>query len=243
MPNSVTSIIIIEPEAAKEKIHSMIHESLSEESDLINLIQRFYPDFDESLVGTTELDQWMFNNLGTSSLSIELDDNLKIETTSWFPDGFLIRLFFSCCDEYDDIKIVCKWKDDSERQCGVAVVSYGFYAEEDTILGSNDIDDVFYYITGEEVIYDVQSWLMMYADKYGDVTKWEVQVLDDDKIRKMFADTKSKLRNSEIEKIWSETYDYCMDAIYLEDYDYLDSRLVKLANKKYDKIEGVYPWK
>jgi hypothetical protein len=237
MPNQVISTVIIEPQGAKESIF----EKISQDESVHGVFKTFYPD---QIIPQSESDlsEWCFQNVGTTDLSLSLKDgDLKITTSGWLPDGFLVKLFFSVCDQFDDVKIQCKWHDDTETQIGVAVVYNGFYAEEDSMQGSSNLEDPFYVVTGSEIIFDIQSWLLLYADKYGDITKYEVQIMEDDKIRNMFSDTKSKLRRQQIELIWEETQEYCIDAIYLEDFDYV-TKLVKIANRKYESISGCYPF-
>lgn len=235
MPNFVQSQVTIEPQEAKDYIFSLLEETESG----VDLLKKFY-DVDQTQLDS---DDWWYNNVGTSTINLKKSDVLEIDTTGWFPDGFLLAMYFKFCNQFDNLKIHCKWKDDVSTQCGVAIIQYGFFAEEDSLLVSDSLEDDWYVATGEELIYDVQSWLLRYADQSGDVTKWEVQIMEDDQIRKMFAQTKDKIRNEGVMRMWEDLTEYCQDAIYTEDPEYVSSRLVKLANKNYSKIEGVYPFK
>ena len=67
----------------------------------------------------------MINRVFPSSkiiVSTTFNDNYRIQSIlkNMNPDGFLIKLYSLCVDEFDDVRLTCKWYDETETQCGVA---------------------------------------------------------------------------------------------------------------------------
>ena len=180
MANIIYNNITIESEEAMDKICNIFDEI---KGDTTSIVKAFYTEEDLRRPynnGETEypitdqgvLISWLYDNVGTKWITGGVDDCIKSETANYLPDGFLIKLYQICNEEFEDVRITCKWYDECETNIGTAFIKDGIYAEDEETLEDEDISDPAYEPTGEEDIDDVD--LEEFADE---IDSWIIDEL------------------------------------------------------------------
>lgn len=158
MANFIYSRVTIEPSEAMDKICDMIENMPQSEygKETTTVVKTFYTEeelkkpynngeTEYPITDTGVKHSWLYDNVGTKWITIGVDDDIKIESPSYIPDGFLIKLYSLCVNDFEDVRITCKWYDEGETECGTALIWNGIYAEdqyyieeeyEDTELGN-----------------------------------------------------------------------------------------------------------
>ena len=149
MANIIYNTIEIEPQEAMDKICDMFDTTNGETTSIVKTfyteedLKRPYNNGETEYPITDEgvLIAWLYDNVGTKWITGGVDDNIKLETANYLPDGFLIKLYQICTAEFDDVKVVCNWYDEYETNCGTAIVRDGVYTEDEEILAEDGLID------------------------------------------------------------------------------------------------------
>ena len=118
MANFIYSRVTIEPEEAMDKICDMI-ESMSradygKETKVI--VESFYTEEEiKSTYGNGQTEypitedgvnhSWLYDHVGSKWLTVGIDDDIRIESAGSTPDGFLIKLYNICSNEFENVVV------------------------------------------------------------------------------------------------------------------------------------------
>ena len=134
---------------------------------------------------------WLYDNVGTKWIILGVDDTIRIESPSYIPDGFLVKLYSLCVDEFEDVKLTCKWYDEFETNIGTAVIWNGVYTEDEETIESEGMFDPGYEVTGDEDIEDIKEWILGEITEDSYTKAEEVEAMDEERLRELFQDWKN----------------------------------------------------
>jgi len=255
MANFIYSRVTIEPEEAMDKICDMIEAMPSAEygKETIQVVKTFYTEEElnrpynngETQYPITDsgvMHGWLYDNVGTKWISVGIDDDIRIESPSYISDGFLIKLYSLCVDEFEDVKLTCKWYDEFETNIGTAVIWNGVYTEDEESMDSENICDPGYYATGEEDINEIKDWILSETTEDSFTKAEEIEKMNEEELRDIFEQWKNELKWDYISERQESMYYSCEEAIETEDFQFPISKVKKIANKKFSMIENCYPF-
>ena len=251
MANIIYNNITIEPEEAMDKICNMFDTT---NGDTASIVKAFYTEEDLRKPynnGETEypitdqgvLISWLYDNVGTKWITGGVDDGIKLETANYLPDGFLIKLYQICNEEFEDVRIICKWYDECETIIGTAFIKDGVYTEDEETLEDENISDPAYEPTGEEDIDEVKDWILGEITEESYTKAEEVEEMDEERLRELFEDWKRQGKWDQISDRQESMYYSCEEAIDTEDMEFPISKVKRIATKRFDMIENCYPFK
>ena len=254
MSNHIYSRVKIEPEEAMDKICNII-ESMTDVpygQETKAVVQAFYTEEEVKSPynkGETEYPitekgvnhGWLYDFVGTKWIEVGIDDDIRIETPYYIPDGFLIKLY-SLCSEFENVQIKCSWYDETETEVGCAFIKDGIYTEDQDNLESDEIEDSAYYVKGDEDIEDVKNWILSQITEDSYLSKEEIEEKDEDELRDIFEQWKNEGKWDDIMNKWENIYSSCEEAIDTEDFKFPISKVKKIANNKNEMIEKCYPF-
>jgi len=255
MANFIYSMVTIEPEGAMDKICKMIEDMPESEygKETKTLVETFYSE--EELKkpynnGETEYPiteegvkhGWLYDNVGTKWITVGVDDDIRIESPSYIPDGFLIKLYSLCINEFEGVSLTCKWYEEGTSSCGTSLIKNGIYTEDENYLDDEEIGDANYYVTGDEEIDDVKEWLLSQINEDSYFKPEEIESMDEDTLRSTFEEWKNESKWDTITDLQNDQFYSCEEAIDTEDFDFPISKVKKIANVKYDMITDCYPF-
>lgn len=256
MSNFIYSNVIIEPEGAMDKICEMIEKITPFEygKETKTIIQTFYSEEEIRKPyndGETEypisengvLFKWMYENVGTKWIDIRVDDVIRIESPYYIPDGFLIKLYSLCINEYENVSLTCKWYNENEIDCGTVLIKNGIYSEDEKSLSYEEISDPIYEVTGLEDIDEVRKWLLSQVDEESYTKPSTIEELDEENLRYLFEDWKNQSKWDSIVEEQENMLCSCEEAIDTEDFNFPISKIVKISKVKYEMISDCYPFK
>ena len=255
MANFIYSQVSIEPEGAMDKICNMFDNMPKAEygQETKVIVQTFYTEDELKKPynnGETEYPitdsgvkhGWLYDNVGTKWITGGVDGEIRLETPSYIPDGFLIKLYSLCASEFEDVRVTCKWYDEFETNCGTALVWDGIYTEHEETIESEGMFDPAYEVTGDEDIEDVKEWILGEINENSYIKSEEVEEMDEERLRELFQDWKQQGKWDYISERQESMYNSCEEAIDTEDFDFPISKVKKIANKKYEMIKNCYPF-
>jgi hypothetical protein len=263
MSNFIYSRVIIEPQEAMDKILTIVKElpsvpfgqetkraveSFYDSDDLKrNIDETEYSDnnYDNPIINDTVHHSWLKSHVGTSWINIyfnEDDNNIGIDSPSVIPTGFLIKIYSILIKEFDDVKIYCRWWDETETQCGVALIKDGIYTEDECFFDSEYIHDTSYSPSGFEDINQVINWIGFRLDDTKPFTFEELNHMLEDDVRDIFYDWKIEEKWSTFTNNWNMMISECEKAIDEKDFDPPLTKIKKIAHKKYHMIQDCYPF-
>lgn len=255
MANFIYSQVTIEPQEAMDKICDMI-ESMSPAEygkETTQVVKTFFTEEELNrpynggqteypITDTGVMHGWLYDNVGTKWITVGVDDNIRIESPSYIPDGFLIKLYSICVNEFDDVRLTCKWYDETETQCGTVVIWNGIYAEDEENLEDSDITDPAYEPSGDEDIDEVKEWVLDQITENSYTKAEEVEEMDEEDLRELFNDWKRQGKWDYITDRQESMYYSCEEAIETEDLEFPVSKVKRIANKKFSMIDNCYPF-
>ena len=255
MANFIYSRVTIEPSEAMDKICGMIENMPKSEygKETTTVVKTFYTE-DElkkpynngeteyPITDTGVNHDWLYDNVGTKWISVGVDDDIRIESPSYISDGFLIKLYSLCVNEFSDVKLVCKWYDETETQCGTALIWKGIYTEDEETLEGENISDPIYEVTGEENIDDIKEWILGEINEDSYTKPEEVEDMNEEELRYLFEEWKNQGKWDHITDRQESMYYSCEEAIETEDFNFPISRVRKVANVKYEMVTDCYPF-
>lgn len=256
MANFIYSRVTIEPLESMNKICSMIENMPKSEygKETTTVVKTFYSE--EELKkpynnGETEYPitdvgvkiGWLYDNVGTKWIELGIDDDIRIESPYYIPDGFLIKLYSLCIDEFSDVKIICKWYDEFETNCGTALIWNGIYTEDEETLKDENIGDPAYQVNGDENIDEIKKWVLSETTEDSYTKPEEIESMNEEELRYLFEDWKNQGKWNYITDRQESMYYSCEEAIETEDFNFPISRVRRIANVKYEMITDCYPFK
>jgi hypothetical protein len=148
MANTIFNIITIEPAEAMDKICDLLdsQEYLGYGKETMAIVKVIYneDDLKRNLRGDTYSNgttdtpitdegvdvRWCFDNIGVKWITGGVDDDIKIDSANYTPDGLLCK-FYAIALEVDSLKaeVHCKWYDEGETEFGTAYIKNGIYTE------------------------------------------------------------------------------------------------------------------
>jgi hypothetical protein len=140
------------------------------------------------------------------------------------------------------VKVVCNWYDEYETNCGTAIVRDGVYTEDEKILAEDSISDPAYSVSGEEDLEEVKEWILSEITEDSYTTKEEFLEKDEDDIRDIFDQWKNELKWDFIKDAWENMGHSCEEAIDTDDMEFPISKVKRIAKKKFEMIDNVYPF-
>jgi hypothetical protein len=235
MANFIYSKVTIEPEEAMGKVCDMIRKMPNVEfgKETKNVIDTFYPDYSEDTIDFN----WLQNNIGTNWINVFLeDDEINMNSPTIIPAGFLIKLYEICIKDFEDVSITCKWWDETETQCGLALVHSGFYTEDEAYLESESIYDPSYQPSGFEDINVVKDWIqtMLQIEDFNSMSE--------DDIRDLFENSKIDEKWDTISNNWSQMSQLCDESIKNPHEETPILKLKKIAKMSFEMIPNCYPF-
>ena len=229
MANIIYSRVTINPEEAFDYIYNIIENmpnvDYGQETKLI--VETFYTE-DELKApyneGQTEypitesgvMHGWLYDNVGSKWLMLGLEDDIRIESANYTPEGFLIKMYKMCTEKFEDVELKCQWWDENETHCGVAVIKNNIITQDENFLDSDGMFDPAYNIEGDEDIESVKEYLKE-SDSNGYL---DLDVMDEDEIRDVFSDWKNEEKWEAISDGWLNMYSSCEEAIDTEDFEF-----------------------
>jgi len=255
MANFIYSRVTIEPQEAMDKICDMIDNmpeaKYGEETKAV--VETFYTEEEINkpynngeteypITETGVMHGWLYDNVGTKWITVGVDDDIRIESPSYIPDGFLVKLFSICCEDFDNVTLECKWYDETETQCGFAMISDGIYAEDEEYLSDEDISDPAYEVTGDEEIDEVKEWLLSQVNEDSYMKPSEIEEMEEDDLRDLFQDWKSQGKWDYMSDAQDGMRDSCIEAIETQDFDFPVSKVKRVANRRFKMMENAYPF-
>jgi hypothetical protein len=255
MANHIYSRVTIEPEGAMDKICNMIENMPSatygQETKVV--VETFYTKDEISAPynkGETEypitekgvLHGWLYDNVGTKWIQVGIDDDIRIESPAYIPDGFLIKIYSLCCEEFENVSLTCKWWDETETQCGTAVIYDGVYTEDEETLETENLGDPGYYVSGDEELGEVKEWMLSQINENSYTKKEEVEAWSDDELRDTFEQWTNESKWEYISDKWENMRDSCLEAIQTEDFEFPITKVKRIATRHYKMIEKCYPF-
>jgi hypothetical protein len=253
MATTIYNSIKIEPAEAMDKICDMFDET---NGDTTSIVKKFYTEEDLKRPYGNDKNQteypitddgvlisWLYDNVGVKWITGGVDDNIKLETANYLPDGFLIKLYQICTEEFDDVKITCNWYDEYETNIGTAIVKDGVYTEDEEALADESIDDPSYSVTGEEDFDEIKEWVLNQITENSYTSREEMEEKDENVIRNIFEDWKNETKWEHITSAWENMGYSCEEAIDTDDMDFPISKVRRIAKKKFEIIENCYPFK
>lgn len=261
MANFIYSKLIIEPQEAMNKVCDIIHKIpqvpfghetkaivqtfYSQEEIKRNISETIYSDgsMDNPISENGVNHNWLRDNVGTNWITLEYDEGeILMNSPTNLPDGFLVKLYGICVEEFSNVSIYCKWWDETETQCGVALVKNGFYTEDEVYLDSEEIHHTSYYPSGFENLAIVLDWLKSNLNEESPLTIEELDEMGEDDIRELFSDRKLEEKWNTINNKWDDMYYSCEYAIENEYFEYENLKIKKIAKKRYEMITNCYPF-
>lgn len=256
MSNFIYSRVLIEPKEAMDKICNMIESMPPSEygKETKTVIQTFYTEEEinkpynngENEYPITEngvLYGWLYDNVGTKWISVGIDDDIRIESPSYIPDGFLIKLYSLCINDFENVSITCKWYNENEIECGTALIKNGIYTEDEENLTYEEIGDPAYELTGDELIEDVREWLLSQVNDKSYTKPSDIQKMSEEELRGVFEDWKNQGKWDYISEAQENMFYSCEEAIDTEDFNFPITKVKKIASVKYELIKDCYPFK
>lgn len=254
MANFIYSRVNIEPEEAMDKIYNMIESMPQSEygKETTDIVKTFYTEQELNKPynnGETEYPindngvniGWLYDNVGTKWISLGLEDDIRIESPSYIPDGFLIKLYSICIEEFNDVKLTCEWYDETETNCGTAVIWNGIYTEDEETILDEDIYDAGYQPTGDEDIDEVREWILSEINEDTYLTEDELNSMDAEEVRELFEDWKNQSKWDYINDAQNKMLGFCEKAIESLNFDYPIRKVQKIADGN-KIIENCYPF-
>lgn len=174
-----------------------------------------YPITDEGVNNN-----WLYENVGSKWIFVNIDGDIKIESPNWVPEGFLIKLYNLCKDEFEDVMITCKWFDESETACGTVVVHQDIYAEDSIDFEYEFIGDPSYSVTGDEELGEVKDWVLEQIGEDSPTTPADVESWDEDELRATFEQWVFDVKWDTISSNWDHMFESCLEAIETEDFEF-----------------------
>ena len=255
MANFIYSRVTIEPQEAMDKICDMIESMPSAEygKETLQVVKTFYTEEELNKPynnGETEypitdsgvMHGWLYDNVGTKWITVGIDDDIRIESPSYIPDGFLIKLY-SLCQDFPNVELTCKWWDETETQCGVARIYNGVYSEDENSLEDECIGDPAYYVNGDEDIEEVKEYLLSQCSEDSYTKKEDVESWDEEEMRETFEQWHNEGKWDYISDQWINMIDSCNEAIDTEDFEFPITKVVRIANLHHKMIDNCYPFK
>ena len=250
MANIIYNTIEIEPQEAMDKICDMFDTTNGETTSIVKTfyteedLKRPYNNGETEYPITDEgvLIAWLYDNVGTKWITGGVDDNIKLETANYLPDGFLIKLYQICNAEFEDVKITCNWYDEYETNIGTAIVRDGVYTEDEETLAEDSISDPAYSVSGEEDFEEVKQWVLDQITEDSYLSKEEIEERDEDDIRDTFEQWKNESKWEFITDAWTNMSYSCEEAIDTDDMEFPISKVKRIAKKKFEMIENAYPF-
>jgi len=255
MANFIYSRVTIEPSEAMDKICGMIENMPQSEygKETTTVVKTFYTEEElkkpynngetEYPITDTGVNHgWLYDNVGTKWISVGVDDDIRIESPSYIPDGFLIKLYSLCINEFENVSVTCKWYDETETQCGTALVWNGIYTEDEETLEGENISDPIYEVTGEEDIDEIKEWVLSQINDNSYTKPEEVETMNEEELRYLFEDWKNQGKWDHITDRQESMYYSCEEAIETEDFEFPISKVKKIANMKYEMVTDCYPF-
>lgn len=256
MSNFIYSRVIIQPKEAMDKICKMIGDMTESEygKETKTIVETFYTE--EELKkpynnGETEYPiteegvkhGWLYDNVGTKWITVGIDDDIRIESPSYIPDGFLIKLYSLCINEFENVSLTCKWYDEGTTICGTTFIKDGIYVEDETYLEGDEISDPNYNVTGDEEVDDVKEWLLSQINKNSSIKEGDIESMDEDSLRETFEWWKNENKWDTITDIHDDMFSNCEETIETKGSEFFVAKVKKIANVKYDMIKDCYPFK
>jgi len=255
MGNFIYSRVTIEPSEAMDKICGMIENMPKSEygKETTTVVKTFYTEEElkkpynngeaEYPITDTGVNHgWLYDNVGTKWISVGVDDDIRIESPSYIPDGFLIKLYSLCINEFENVSVTCKWYDETETQCGTALVWNGIYTEDEETLEGENISDPIYEVIGEEDIDEIKEWVLSQINDNSYTKPEEVESMNEEELRYLFEDWKNQGKWDHITDRQQSMYYSCEEAIETEDFEFPISKVKKIANMKYEMVTDCYPF-
>ena len=247
MANFIYSKVTIQPQEAMDKICGMIQSmpNVPFGQETKTIIQTFYQDVNESEIFTNNMvnHDWSQNNIGTHWINVNIeDDYITINSPSIIPDGFFVKLYSLCISDFDDTEIYCQWWDETETQCGVALVKEGMYTEDEVYMDSEEIYDTSYYTSGFEDISLVKDWIKFKLNSESSLKPDDIDTMDEDNLRDLFSDWKEDEKWSTINNNWVNMYQLCNNSIKNPEDESSIIKIKTIAKKKFEMIPDCYPF-
>jgi hypothetical protein len=256
MGNFIYSRVSIEPEGAMNKIYQMIENMPPSEygKETKTVVETFYTEEEIKKPynnGETEYPitengvnyGWLYDNVGTKWITVGIEDDIRVESPSYIPDGFLIKLYSLCIDDFENVSLICKWYNENEIECGTVLIKKGIYTEDQKLLSYEQISDPSYGVTGEEPIDELRGWLISQVDDESYTKPSEIKEMTEKDLREMFEDWKNQEKWDNIVDEQENMFYSCEEAIDTEDFNFPVSVIKKIAYVKYVMITDCYPFK
>lgn len=151
MANTIYSNVTIQPKEAFDYIYKIVENMPDSEygQETKTIVQTFYTEEDLAMPynnGDTRypitdsgvIHGWLYDNVGAKWLMLGLEDDLRIESANYAPDGFLKKIYKICTDRFKDVKLTCQWYNENEVQCGVIVIHNNIIASDERFIEEND---------------------------------------------------------------------------------------------------------
>ena len=229
MANTVYSKVTIQPEEAFDYIYNIIENmpnvDYGQETKLI--VETFYTEeelkapynegqIEYPITESGVIHGWLYENVGSKWLMLGLEDDIRIESASCTPEGFLKKMYKMCTEKFEDVELKCQWWDENEIECGVSVIKNNIIAKDFHRLDYDGMYDPAYFIEGDEDIDSVKEYLKE-SDSNGYL---DFEVMNEDEIRDVFNDWKNEEKWEAISDAWMDMYSSCEEAIDTEDFDF-----------------------
>lgn len=260
MANFIYSRVSIEPQEAMQKICNMIDNMPESEygKETLQAVKTFYTQEElsasynngETRYPITEngvLVEWLYDNVGTKWIALNLEAGIGIESPSNIPDGFLIKLYSLCIQEFVEVKLICKWYDEFETNYGSALIYQGIYTEDQKSIPDEQISDPAYQISGQEEISVLKDWILTQVDDEGEayLPEEELNSLPDEEVREVFEEWKKTEQWDSIiegqELILKSCQEAIQDQLSFPEAD-IEFPIIKKIADNNKMIENCYPF-